>query len=86
MQQFNPWPRKGGRRGGKGSGLERRNKERQALHPFIFLGADGGEGLPVAFTSLASHQRSCCSPYGIWPFLTNRPPIHSRTHIQEFTE
>lgn len=34
VQQFNPWPRKRGGEEAKGA-RERRNKERQALHPFI---------------------------------------------------
>lgn len=85
MQQFNPWPRKEGGEAAKGAG--RKEEQGEAGAASLHLSQRGWRrGAAGGFHSLASHQRSCCSPYGIWPFLTNRPPIHSHTHIHEFTE
>lgn len=76
VQQFNPWPRKREERRQRewekgGTRRGRRYIPSSPEHGWR-RGAAGG------FHSLSSHQRSCCSPYGIWPFLTNRPPIHSQ--------
>lgn len=76
VQQFNPWPRKK---------EERRQREREKGgtsrgRRYIPSSPEHGwrRGSAGGFHSLSSHQRSCCSPYGIWPLLTNRPPIHSQ--------
>lgn len=76
VQQFNPWPRKR---------EERRQREREKGgtrrgRRYIPSSPEHGwrRGAAGGFHSLSSHQRSCCSPYGIWPLLTNRPPIHSQ--------
>lgn len=44
VQQFNPWPRKGG----KGSGRKEEQGEAGAASLHLWS-SDGGEGLPVAF-------------------------------------
>lgn len=76
VQQFNPWPRKEEEREAKGVG-ERRNKERQALNPFISGAWMEERGCRWLSQPLFSPEELL---FTIWDlaFLTNRPPIHSQ--------
>lgn len=76
MQQFNPWPRKEEEREAKGVG-ERRNKERQALNPFISGAWMEERGCRWLSQPLFSPEELL---FSIWDlaFLTNRLPIHSQ--------
>lgn len=76
VQQFNPWPRNTEEKRQREWEKEGTRRDRR----YIPSSPEHGwkRGAAGGFHSLSSHQRSCCSPYGIWPFLTNRPLIHSQ--------